>query len=50
MDNASINILGYGYVGSSMGYLCEKNNIEFNVCDTQKKEGNFNYLIILQIL
>jgi nucleotide sugar dehydrogenase len=43
MDNASINILGYGYVGSSMGYLCEKNNIEFNVCDTQKKEGNFNY-------
>jgi len=39
----SINILGYGYVGSSMGFLCEKNNIEFNVCDIQKKEGNFNY-------
>lgn len=43
MSKDSINIIGYGYVGSSMGHLCEKNNVEFNVCDTQKKEGSFNY-------
>jgi nucleotide sugar dehydrogenase len=39
----SINICGFGFVGSAHGYLCEKNNVEFNVCDLQKKEGNFNY-------
>jgi UDPglucose 6-dehydrogenase len=39
----SVNILGYGYVGSACGFLCEKNNIEFNVCDTQLKTGDFNY-------
>ena len=43
MSKESINIIGYGYVGGAMGHLCEKNNIEFNVCDTQKKEGVFNY-------
>jgi UDPglucose 6-dehydrogenase len=43
MDNASINIIGFGYVGGAHGFLCEKNNVKFNVCDTQKKEGNFNY-------
>lgn len=42
-EKISINIIGYGYVGSSMGYLCEKNNIEFNVCDLNQKEGAFNY-------
>lgn len=39
----SINILGYGYVGSACGFLCEKNNIEFNIYDIQLKTGNFNY-------
>lgn len=43
MSKQSINIIGYGYVGSAMGHLCEKNNIEFNVYDIQKKEGKFNY-------
>lgn len=43
MKKNSINILGYGYVGSACGFLCEKNNVEFNVCDTQLKSGNFNY-------
>lgn len=43
MSKQSINIIGYGYVGSAMGHLCEKNDIEFNVYDIQKKEGKFNY-------
>jgi len=38
-----ISIIGYGYVGSSIGYLCQKNNIEFNVYDIENKQGNFNY-------
>ena len=42
-DNISINILGYGYVGSACGYLCDKNDVKYNVCDLQKKEGDFNY-------
>jgi UDPglucose 6-dehydrogenase len=43
MDKTSINIIGFGYVGGAMGHLCEKNNIEFNVFDIQKKQGSFNY-------
>lgn len=43
MDKWSINIIGYGYVGSAMGHLCEKNNVEFNVYDVKEKNGNFNY-------
>lgn len=39
----TISIIGYGYVGSAVGHLCESNNIEFNVCDKQFKKGNFNY-------
>ena len=39
----NINILGMGFVGGAYSHLCEKNNIEFNVCDLLKKEGNFNY-------
>jgi len=39
----SLNIIGMGYVGGAMSHLCERNNVEFNVCDIQKKEGNFNY-------
>jgi hypothetical protein len=33
----SINIIGFGFIGARMGYLCEKNNIEFNVYDIKKK-------------
>jgi UDPglucose 6-dehydrogenase len=39
----SINIIGYGYVGGAIGYLCEKNHIPVNICDTQSKSGTFNY-------
>lgn len=39
----SINIIGYGYVGSACGHLCEKNKVKFNVCDSQQKNGNFDY-------
>jgi len=42
-EKISVNILGYGFVGSACGFLCEKNNVEFNVCDTQLKTGDFNY-------
>ena len=42
-EKISINIIGLGYVGGAMSHLCERNNVEFNVCDLQKKEGNFNY-------
>lgn len=39
----SINIIGYGYVGSAVGHLCEENELKFNVCDTQQKSGKFQY-------
>lgn len=39
----SINIIGYGYVGSAVGYLCDKNNIKFNVCDVTIKRDSYNY-------
>ena len=39
----SVNIIGYGYVGGAVGYLCEKNNIKFNVCDLEVKSGDYNY-------
>jgi UDPglucose 6-dehydrogenase len=39
----SINIIGMGYVGGGMCHLCERNNVEFNVCDINYKQGNFNY-------
>jgi UDPglucose 6-dehydrogenase len=39
----SINIIGFGYVGSSVGHICETNDIKFNVCDTQEKKGGFQY-------
>jgi len=39
----SINIIGYGFVGAAMGFLCESNNVTFNVCDVQQKNGNFQY-------
>lgn len=39
----SINIIGMGYVGGAMSHLCDENNVEYNVCDIQEKNGNFNY-------
>jgi UDPglucose 6-dehydrogenase len=39
----NLSIVGYGYVGSAMGHLCEKNNISYNVCDVSEKSGPFNY-------
>lgn len=42
-QDISINIIGMGYVGGAHGSLLEKNNIEFNVCDINIKEGKFNY-------
>lgn len=42
-EKKSVNVIGYGFVGSACGFLCEKNNVEFNVCDMQLKTGNFNY-------
>ena len=39
----SINIIGFGYVGSAVGHICEKNEITYNVCDTQSKNGGFQY-------
>lgn len=38
-----MNIIGLGYVGSSLSYLCDNNKIKYNVCDINKKEGCFNY-------
>ena len=39
----SINIIGYGFVGSAMGFLCESNNVKINVCDLQQKTGEISY-------
>jgi UDPglucose 6-dehydrogenase len=40
----SINIIGYGYVGSAIGHLCEKNRVKFNVCDVDiKRSGGYDY-------
>lgn len=33
-----INIVGYGYVGSSLGYVCKQNNVSFTVTDVQIKD------------
>ena len=38
-----INIIGYGYVGSSIGNLCEKNDLQFNVYDLVEKQGEFTF-------
>lgn len=37
-----INIIGYGFVGHSVGHLCKLNNVEFNVFDVLPKE-DVNY-------
>ena len=38
----SINIIGHGYVGGAMSYVCDKNNIVYNVCDTKYINDNTN--------
>jgi UDPglucose 6-dehydrogenase len=38
-----INIIGYGYVGGALGFLCGKNKIKYNVCDTVKKNDEYEY-------
>jgi len=43
MYNNSINIIGYGYVGSAVGYVCEQNDVVYNVCDLTKKDGTYDY-------
>lgn len=41
MEQSSfVNIIGYGYVGSAMGYLCKTSNIPFCTCDVVKKNEN----------
>ena len=42
-DNYGIGIIGYGYVGSAVGHLCESNNLQFSVCDKLEKSGKFEY-------
>ncbi|NBP01668.1 MAG: UDP-glucose/GDP-mannose dehydrogenase family protein [Proteobacteria bacterium] len=40
MSGGFINIVGYGYVGSALGYLCKQNNVDFCVFDVvAKTEG-----------
>lgn len=39
----SVNIIGYGFVGSAIGYLCKKNNITFNVCDLNNKQDEYQF-------
>jgi UDPglucose 6-dehydrogenase len=39
----SINIIGYGFVGSAMGYLCKKNDVPFNVCDRIDKQDAYQF-------
>ena len=40
---ASVNIIGYGFVGSAMGYLCKRNGVLFNVCDRIDKQDEYHF-------
>lgn len=40
MSLTHINIIGYGYVGSSLGYVCKQNKVPFTVTDLQTKEDS----------
>ena len=51
----NFNCIGYGYVGSSIGYLCEKNNIPYNVYDVVDYndlayKGKFNFFRSLKTM
>lgn len=38
----TINIIGYGFVGQSVGHLCKLNNIDFNIYDVlPKTDGKY---------
>jgi UDPglucose 6-dehydrogenase len=37
-DWSFINIVGYGYVGSAVGYLCQENQVQFSVFDVLPKK------------
>lgn len=42
-----VNIIGYGYVGGAIGYLCKQNRVPYSTYDVLKKDekesvGNFN--------
>lgn len=39
----SVNIIGYGFVGSAIGNLCKMNRITFNVCDVSDKQDAYQY-------
>jgi UDPglucose 6-dehydrogenase len=39
----SVNIIGYGFVGSSIGHLCEMSNTKYKIYDTQPKDSNGKY-------
>lgn len=39
----SINILGFGFVGSAIAYIHERNNVKYNVYDVEYKEGGYDY-------
>lgn len=38
MNTEFVNIIGYGYVGSAMGYLCKESDVLFCTCDVVKKD------------
>jgi UDPglucose 6-dehydrogenase len=38
MSSNFINIVGYGYVGGAIGYLCKQNNVSFCTYDVLKKD------------
>ncbi len=43
MAYKSVNIIGYGFVGSAIGHLCKENNIAFNVCDPTDKNDIYQF-------
>lgn len=40
MLNTIINIIGVGFVGGALKYICKKNKILFSICDVIKKEDS----------
>jgi UDPglucose 6-dehydrogenase len=38
MQTEFVNIIGYGYVGGAMGYLCNRSDVLFCTCDVVKKD------------
>jgi nucleotide sugar dehydrogenase len=40
LDQMLVNIIGYGYVGSAMGFLCKQNDIPFCTYDVNMKDDS----------